>query len=620
MTTKILEKTKGQNSLLFIVCSLFFSVALASCDDFFKQETTDVLYDDVEHLDQFTETNYSVVGILGKLQVVADRTVLLGEVRGDLVNLTTAANSDLREVANFSVSSDNRYNYPSDYYAIINNCNYFLQHADTTLHTSSSVEPVFMAEYAAVKGIRAWTYLQLALNYGRVPLFTEPLLSSEAAEAAEKGTTADIEGICTFCLNDLADIPARYNTYYPLKQTVGDLGLGDNAQLFFPLSLLRAELYLWRASITGSQEDYRQAALQYFQFISERNGQYSAYPAETYKVYWPAGSADYIKATTISMPASYEDGPISVIALNSSRVNGVYSELRDLFCSTYDNNYKVSIEPSQRMFDISAAQDYCQPALNGQSVTFVPKGLTDYQSGDLRLFNCYREGSWDDECTREHIRTKQISKHTSRNVTVWRRAMVYLHLAEALNCAGYPRMAFLILSTGLSNKVIETEAIPYYRADDGADSTFLARFDFNDSRYEVSTVQNFIGTSGSTRVNQLGIHSRGSGWTPMNSHYVLPNDTIETDPQKHRQLVAEQQQVVDSLLLDEEALELAFEGTRYYDLMRFALRSSDPAAFMSSHIFARRGKDKVQEVKAEVKTDFTDRSTWFLHWNGKIGL
>ena len=78
----------------------------------------------------------------------------------------------------------------------------------------------------------------------------------------------------------------------------------------------------------------------------------------------------------------------------------------------------------------------------------------------------------------------------------------------------------------------------------------------------------------------------------MNSHYVLPNDTIETDPQKHRQLVAEQQQVVDSLLLDEEALELAFEGTRYYDLMRFAMRQSKPADFMAKYIFARRGEEK----------------------------
>ena len=43
-------------------------------------------------------------------------------------------------------------------------------------------EYVFRKEYAVIKGYRAWTYLQLALNYGRVPLVTEPILTQEEAE------------------------------------------------------------------------------------------------------------------------------------------------------------------------------------------------------------------------------------------------------------------------------------------------------------------------------------------------------------------------------------------------------------------------------------------------------
>ena len=161
-----------------IAAALMGTATLTSCDDFFNQESDDVLYADQEHLDAAIDTIYSVTGILNKLQALADRTILLGEVRADLVDLTSVASNDLRELANFNVSDDNMYNAPADYYAVINNCNYFIAHADTALRTNSN-ENVFMKEYAAVKAIRAWTYLQLVLNYGQIPFVTEPLLSKD---------------------------------------------------------------------------------------------------------------------------------------------------------------------------------------------------------------------------------------------------------------------------------------------------------------------------------------------------------------------------------------------------------------------------------------------------------
>ena len=589
---------------------------LTSCDDFFNQESSDVLYANQEHLNNAVDTTWSVVGILGKLQAVADRTVLLGEVRGDLVDLTLNANGDLRDVANFCVSDSNRYNQPSDYYAVINNCNYYIAHVDTALRSNN--EPVFMAEYAAVKGIRAWTYLQLALNYGRVPLFTDPLLSREAAEAAEKSNKAGIEDVCTFFLQDLASLPKRYNTEYPFRG-ISITGVNNTNLLFFPLSLLRGELYLWRASATGSVNDYRMAAQQYFQFISERNGQEHAYATSLQRLMWYPGTTAFNSADQRDWKVSYSDAPITVIPGNSLPANGFYSELFNLFNSNSDNNYQVSIEPAQRIIDISSAQNYCLPSSNGRSFTIAPKGLARYQSGDLRLSRVYDDlGTYTNPYTEEKTKLKTISKHRTDNITVYRGIMVYLHLAEALNGAGYPRMAFLILSKGLSNEVIQAEAIPYYMTDDRADSTFLAQFDFDDKLYEVCEISDYLAYV--TRDNyQLGIHSRGSGWTPENVSYRLPNDTIEPDLQKRQQLVAEQQVVVDSLLLNEEALELAFEGTRYYDLMRFAMRSSNPGAFMAKHIYARRGEERRGELQAEVKADFNDRSNWFLKWNGKMG-
>ncbi len=157
------------------------SAVMTSCDDFFEQESKHVIFTENSHLNGATDTIYSVVGIMNKMQAVADRTILLGEARGDLVDITETTSSDLRDVALFNVGSENKYNQPRDYYAVINNCNYFIAHVDTALKNNRN-EKIFLKEYAAVKAFRAWTYLQLALNYGSVPFVTEPVLTKEEAD------------------------------------------------------------------------------------------------------------------------------------------------------------------------------------------------------------------------------------------------------------------------------------------------------------------------------------------------------------------------------------------------------------------------------------------------------
>ena len=196
--------------------------------------------------------------------------------------------------------------------------------------------------------------------------------------------------------------------------------------------------------------------------------------------------------------------------------------------------------------------------------------------------------------------------------------MVYLRMAEALNMAGYPHMAFSILSSGLSNRQIRNQIMPYYDTEDKSDSLFLAKFDFNDSRYALVTTDDVAATSFGQLHNMMGIHSRGSGWTPMNEHYVLPNDSIEPDLGLRAQLIKEQQAYVDSLILNEGALEFAFEGTRYYDIMRYALRQKDPGQTMVKVIGARLGEDKRSSMSAIV-SKLADQNNWYLNWKGKIG-
>ena len=138
-------KTKF-NKFIFAICAC---CGLLSCSDFFDQESEHLVFTEDSHLVGATDTIYSVTGVLNKLQAIADRTILLGELRGDLVDITTYANKDIREIAEFSISDSNAYNVPRDYYAVINNCNYFIANVDTAMKNNRN-EYLFMREYAAI--------------------------------------------------------------------------------------------------------------------------------------------------------------------------------------------------------------------------------------------------------------------------------------------------------------------------------------------------------------------------------------------------------------------------------------------------------------------------------------
>lgn len=604
----------------------------ASCSDFFDQESEHVIFTETDHLNSATDSIYSVIGILNKLQAIGDRTVLLGEVRGDLVDLTKEANSDLRDMALFNIGDDNRYNNPTDYYAIINNCNYFIANADTALKNNRN-DYIFMKEYTAVKAIRAWTYLQLVLNYGSVPFVTEPILSK--LEAEQNYPRYDLQAVCEYFINDLMPLTDRWADEYPNYGNIRSLRDGASRLLFFPINVVLGDLNLWLASVTGNKSTYREAAMRYYKYISQRNGDNSAYPTGMNYYMWYWGSTAWNSFTSASSGdwSDEEYGQntelITIIAGDSIRAEGNYSELRNLFYSREDNDYRVSIIPSQGMFELSESQANCCLASNGISFSYAPADLTDHKAGDLRLYWSYSWGQATNRLTGERFDVSYVEKQSFQNIHIYRRTQLYLRLAEALNGAGIPRAAFSILSTGLNNEIYETSVYPYCSE---SDSIWISQLDFPETRYGIVTAQYITSSSGGTGVyNTMGIHSRGSGWTPYNEFYRLPEAepipvvdeegnpieglfVIEKDSPD---LVEKQQAFVDSLLLNENGLEMAFEGPRFYDIMRFAMRQSNPEKFLAEKVAARRGKNNIDEA---LKSRLMDKRNWYLSWKGQIGL
>lgn len=562
---------------------LGLGVGFAACSDFVDQDSDRVIFADHNHLTDAEDTLYSVVGIVNKLQAIADRTVLLGEVRGDLVDINSNTSADLRNVALFNVDAKNAYNQPSDYYAVINNCNYFLANADSLLKNGRN-EYIFRKEIAVVKAYRAWTYMQLALNYGSVPFVTTPILSE--ADANKDYPRYDMKQICAYFVNDLQGTEQVETPDYGTMRGV------DSKLFYFPVYCLLGDMNLWLGN-------YREAALCYYHYLTGNGSAADAKPLGTYKVYFmPLGGR--WQFTIDSWSSQFQtvnagNQIITVIPGDSIPSEGNYSQLRNLYNSSAANNYKVSLNPSQSLFNLSASQTYCYLTEAG-NVIYAPKGLENNNDGDLRLSACYRSThifATDNKL----VDAQMMDKFIGRNVLVYRRALVYLRMAEALNRAGFPRFAFAILKTGVNNDVLKSDVLPYY----AADSTWLKQFSFPNAYFVKRTQAQTIDE------NTMGLHSIGSGWSEYNEHYVLPDDSTLTGQAR----LDYQVKGVEDLIMDEEGLEFAFEGYRFYDLMRVAMRRNNPA-YLADRVYRRRGEAHVGEMKGLIKKDLYQTANWYL--------
>lgn len=537
---------------------------------FVSCEETDsdlVSFVDDNRLNTPNDTVYSLMGIINKMQVVADRTIILGEIRGELTSLTENANLDLQEIANFTAGTDNPYNNARDYYAIIQNCNYFIANADTLLTKRGA--KVFEKELAAIKTYRAWTYLQLAMNYGAVPFFTEPILLEKNA-APDLYPHYDVKQIANYFISDLAPY---VDTDYPNYGSVNSL---NSRKFYIPVRVLLGDLCLWA-------ERYREAAQYYHDFLTK---QYDVHPIDALDVRWSSFDFQDIRDSYASIfTGDNSSSLLTLIPMETSEYDGIMSYLKNVFNSTEDNNYYYQATHSKAYDELSQSQQYV--LIYTDPVTLLPDTIcatdtihydSEQQKGDLRQYSIFQLRNHASASTSYSSIRQTCYKYNSNNVVLYRVQHVYLRFAEALNRAGFPQAAFAVLKYGLWKDNIE-KYISQKERDDAGELLSFSEYSF-------------------TRDNTIGVHSRGSGDANADTTYVIPALASQSDSINF----------VETKICDEMALETATEGLRYYDLMRIAMHRNDPS-FLATKVASRDGAD---HFNSALYSKLSDNKNWYL--------
>ena len=522
------------------------ALALVGCEDMFTAEN-ELVTSDLEPQD----TLYQVMGIVQRMEKLMTRTVLFGEARADLVDINDYTSKDIRQLADNAVSLDNEYNNPTDYYAVINSCNIYLSYVDSLLTTHG--ERYYEKEIAAVKAYRAWTYLELAKIYGEVPFITEPIETSAfAEEVVSEYPKRGLEFICSYFIEDLKGYPYIAENNSMIPSYAGTYHNESYRKFFIPARVMLAELYLWRGSCTQNRQDFIEAIRMYHDFLSFANEEH---PLGTDNVTWQDANFKNI-TDNYSNRFKYGKEQITAIPMDTIECYGHVTDLRAIFNSSYKYNYYAMLNPSQRIKEISREQKFCFYRYeNSKADTLyapddVTKVANEMEVGDLRLRSVYNTKSKKDLTHAEYNDLRQeITKYSDVSnmgksndervfyVPLYRVTTLYLHMAEALNRAGFYETAFAVLKYGLDYEWNYRSYISNVELDElstivsyGIPSTyegysFLYWGDMN------TTSQNYppfivrqLNDPTFNQFDMMGVHSLGSGYSEANKYYELPHD------------------------------------------------------------------------------------------------
>jgi len=549
------------------------------------------------------DANSAVMGIYGKFMALADRYIILNELRGDLLQYTHNADQHLREISTHTVSQDNPYANPRPFYELIINCNDALKNFDIMLQKNALKQDEYNQRFADIACLRSFLYLQLGIHYGEVPYVTEALENLTDINDASRFPKLNFNTLLDTLVNFTDKL--AFTDDYPagVGNTLGAslniiLDNYSTQKIFINKKCFLGDLHLWKGN-------YRKAATYYKQII-DYNG--TTGTGENFFSQYRLGSSDANYYVDYS-----RDGDVSTLIMNDGwrgifDSRAVENEKRFgrewLWALPYDSRFKPEnplialfspiggnylVKPSQTIFDNWNKQQQ-NPVANAGATTGIPydaRGLLSVR--EIGGQPVVMKFIYDYINYATNLPYNPLSKNG--RWFLYRQTHLYLRLAEAANAEGptvpgLHRLAYGLFNNGLRTTFQFPTGTPNIEQSKYQNTFFLPDpYKFDARQIDVPT--------------QLrGAHHRNIG---IRSRALLRNYQF---PAGLDSLTA-----IETGLIEEGALENAFEGTRWADLLRFALRRNNPS-IIADRISEKLTKDGVGNAAA-VKAKLMNRD-WYL--------
>lgn len=540
------------------------------------------------------DADAAVVGIYGKFMGLADRYILLNELRGDLLEYTPNANQHVRELSTHTVSEGNPYASPRPFYELILNCNDVLKNFRIMYAAKKLNEAEFNQRYSDVGALRSFLYLQLGIHFGQVPYVTSPLENVDDVKNMSLFPRLPFNTLIDSLVSFTEALP--YKEIYPAGTNLNITVDGYPTEKFYiNKKCLLGDLYLWKSSFDPANNTNYVKAAEWYRQVMEAATQGVA--GETYysqyKLGWAGGHNHYVTYSRAGDASSllYTDG-WRIMFENSWTTDGFRREW--IWTLPFDSKFKPEnslvklfspvggdylVKPSQEVMDMWNGEQQV-PAQGTPGIPYDARGLLSWkQIGGQPvvmkfLYNYLNYNSG------------QPVNPLVKNGKwfLYRQTHLHFRFAEAANRAGRHRLSWGLLNNGIAG------AYPAPGSDVSAyHNTLWEAYPFNfDARNSGGSGVPFFRADW---YRNIGIRARANLVTLA----VPASDSLNT---------------IETALIKESAMENAFEGTRWADIMRVALRRNDPA-FLADKVYAKLLKDGAGDA-AGTRTKLMNPANWYL--------
>lgn len=592
-------------------------ISLSSCKKVFDLEPKDAV-DASQAYRNVYDADAAVIGIYGKVMNLAKPYMLLNEMRADLMDITTNADQYIRQLSEHTVSGNNPYISPKPFYEVIINCNDVLMNFTKMYRENKLKEAEYRQRYSDIGAIRTWVYLQLGIHFGKVPYVTDPLAQVSDVQDASKFPMIDLDPLIDSLVRFTESLP--YMNDYLNSPTLITTVDGYNTQKFFiNKNVLLGDLYLWDGQ-------YRKAATAYKKVMEA--GSNLAVGEAYYNMYrissFGEAGISYTRAQDFSslvytpgwryLFERGQDNPFNyewIWVLPFDSKFAPENPFVELF-SPSGGNYLV--RPSQQAMDYWNSQTQVFTFTAG--TTTAAAVLRDNFPFDSRGVFTYRNIGGQPVIMKylyNYLGTNNLPTNVFNTQGKWflsRAASVHLHYAEAANRDEQYKVAYALTNRGIKDTYDPLPGAASQRDVTNIHQTFQpAPYDFDARQGDAPAYRNIWyrnqGIRGRANLKAVAIDS--ALYFNMNATPPQPRPVTNPDGLK---------KFLEDMIMTENALELAYEGQRWPDLLRVAMRRNDPA-FIADKVYNKLIKSGLSAGAAGQARAKLLAKDWFLpfKWN-----
>ncbi len=571
----------------FIVAAIVIT-GFASCKKTFDIPPQDQL-DISQMYRNVADADAAIIGIYGKFTGLAERYLILNELRGDMLNYTNNADQFLRQISTHTVTPDNPYANPKPFYELIINCNDVMKNFDIMRAGKKMKEAEYQQRFADVACLRSFLYLQLGIHYGQVPYVTDALESVDAVKDASRFPKLPF----TVLLDSLINFTEKlsFKDEYPTGTTLNITVDGYPTQKWFVnKKFLLGDLHLWKGNYTQAATWYRQ--VMETGTTGTVNGSYYS----MYKVGWDSnGDIDHYISYSRAGDAStlITNTQWRIMFEQAMNTEGFRREW--VWVLPFDNKFAPEnpfvklfspiggsylVKPSQQSIDMWNNEQQ-RPAQGTPGIPYDARGQLTWKNIGGQpvvmkyLYNYINYNT--------NLPVNALQKNSKW--FLYRETHLHMRFAEAANRDGRFRLAWGLFNTGIAG------AYPAPTSDVTL---------YHNTLFDASPYNFDARNSGSTGVpyyradwyRNIGVRARANV-----VDYPVTN-------------AADSLIQIENGLINETGLENAFEGTRWADLLRIALRRNDPA-FLADKIYNKLKKDGDPLADA-TRAKLMDKANWYL--------